>query len=271
MISTPCGGIVSFWIWLGVCFVASNLDYSLQATFAMKLHNFLPPAFIAFSCFSAHGALLSDSFGYADGSIVTATGSPWVTSSGTVGQADVTAGALNITSAESEDIAAPFSETVSSGVITATFDVNFSALPTTGGAYFAHFVSTGVTPNFIGRVWSARPTGTAAGAYRLGVSNSSNTASFVTVDLATATTYTLTLSLNLATDIATLAINSGLTLLGSTSGGDATVNADINRFGFRQAANEGTLRADNLSVVPEPSGAAILGSIGVLGLLRRRR
>lgn len=237
----------------------------------MKRSCFLFSAVFASNCFSAHGALLIEDFGYANGSIVGASGSPWVTTSGTVGQVDIASGLMNITGAESEDVAAPFSSTVTSGVITATFDVNFSALPTTGGAYFAHFVSTGVTPNFTGRVWSARPTGTAVGAYRLGVSNSTNTATFITVDLATATTYTLTLTLNLATDVATLAINSGLTLLGSASGADATVNVDINRFGFRQASGEGNLQVDNLSIVPEPSGAAILGSIGVLGLLRRRR
>lgn len=226
-------------------------------------------AVFASSCFTATGALLIENFGYADGSIVGAIGSPWVNNTGIAGQSDVTSGALNIVSSETEDIAAPLSSTVTTGIITATFDVTFSVLPTTTGAYFAHFIAA--TNQFEGRVWAARPTGTAVGAFRLGVANSTNTANFVTIDLVTATTYTLTLSLNLATDIATLAINSGVTLLGSASGTDAVFSGDINRFGFRQATGEGTLRVDNLAVVPEPDAAAIFGAIGLFGLFRRRR
>ena len=224
---------------------------------------------LTFMCCSAHGALLIENFGYSDGAIVGASGSPWVNNTGTAGQSDVTSGALNIVSTETEDIAAPLSETVTAGVITATFDVNFSVVPTVGGAYFAHFIAA--TNQFEGRVWAARPTGTATGAFRLGVANSSNTANFITVDLATATTYTLTLSLDLATDIATLVVNNGVTLLGSASGTDAVFNGDINRFGFRQATGEGTLRVDNLAVVPEPEASALLGVVGILGILRRRR
>ena len=147
--------------------------------------------------------------------------------------------ALNIISSESEDIAAPFSLLVTSGIVAATFDVNFSVLPITTGAYFAHFIAANNA--FEGRVWAARPTGTVAGAYRLGIANTTVAANFITFDLAIAMTYTLTLSLNLATDIATLVINNGLTSLGSASGTDAVANNDINRFGFRQATGKGTL------------------------------
>lgn len=231
----------------------------------------LVPALCALAASSANAAILLESFTYPDGSIVGASGSPWVNNTGTAGQSDVTLGALNIVSTESEDIAAPFSSAVTFGVITATFDVNFSVLPTTTGAYFAHFIAAAPANNFVGRIWAARPTGTAAGTYRLGIANSTNVANFITVDLATATSYTLTLSLDMATDIATLIINSGVTVLGSASGTDAVFNAaSIDRFGFRQAANEGTLQVDNLEVIPEPT-SVFLAAIGLLGVLRRRR
>lgn len=221
-------------------------------------------------CLSANGALLIENFGYANGSIVGASGSPWINNTGTAGQSDVTSNALNVTGTESEDIAAPFSSTATFGIVTATFDVNFSVLPTTAGSYFAHFITPAPTNGFSGRVWSARPTGTATGAYRLGIANTTGAAVFITVDLATAATYTLSLSLNLATDIASLSIFSGSTLLGSASGTDSVSNVSIGRFGFRQANNIGTLRVDNLSVVPEPE-SALLGGLGLICLLRRRR
>lgn len=228
-------------------------------------------AVVTGSCFSANGALLIENFDYANGSIVGAPGSPWLNNTGTAGQSDVTSNALNIVGTETEDIVAPLSSTVTVGIVTATFDVNFSVLPSTTGAYFAHFVTPAPTNGFSGRVWSARPTGTATGAFRLGIANTTGTANFITVDLATATTYTLKLSIDLATDIASLAIFNGVSLLGSASGTDTVSNVSIGRFGFRQASNEGTLRVDNLSVVPEPDIAALLGGLGILGLLRRRR
>ena len=211
-------------------------------------------------------SVLTEAFGYSDGAIVGATGSPWVTNSGTAGQADVTTGALNITASESEDIAAPLSSEITVGTLTATFEVTFSALPTTGGAYFAHFIGT--NNNFIGRVWAARPTGTAANNFRLGISNSTNTVTYSTVDLSLDTTHTLTLGLDIATDLTSLSINGGTAIVGS----DAVVNTGIDRFGFRQAAGEGILRVDNLLVdhVPEPA-SALLGTLGLIGLLRRRR
>jgi MYXO-CTERM domain-containing protein len=235
-----------------------------------KLILFTVTGLIAMAASSNAAVILAETFTYPDGPIVGAAGSPWLNNTGTVASSTVTANALNVSTLRSEDIAAPLSGTVATGVMTATFTVTFSLLPTTSGAYFTHFVATG--GNQIGRLYAAIPTGTATGDFRLGIANSTTAATFSTTDLALGTAYTIVLSIDLATDITSFTIDGGA----ATTATDTAVDLTYNRYGFRQATGEGTMSIDNLSVdgtvvsVPEPS-AALLGAVGALGLLGRRR
>lgn len=213
--------------------------------------------------------IFTDTFTYANGPLTTVSNGLWTTTSGTAGEVDVANNAVNITGTETEDVAAPIGgQTYTTGTLTATFTVNFSVLPTTAaGTYFSHFRDAGT--GFRGRIF-AQTTGAAAGSFRLAISNTTNTAAQIPTDLALNTTYTLTLSLNVATGGSTLAVNGG-TAVAAT---DATTAVGISTYAFRQATGEGTLVADNLVVayVPEPATYAyMLGGLGVLALVVRRR
>lgn len=72
-------------------------------------------------------------------------------------------------------------------------------------------------------------------------------------------------------DSATFAVQSFDLSSVNTLDGDSSVFLRITFDGA--TSNAGSVRIDNVQInaVPEPSGAAILGSIGMLGLLRRRR
>ena len=60
------------------------------------------------------------------------------------------------------------------------------------------------------------------------------------------------------------------TSIGTSTASAAALDAAIDSVGFTSGNGLGTIRDFTLATVPEP-GAALLGSIGVLGLLRRRR
>ncbi len=215
--------------------------------------------------------VLSESFGYADGPLISATGSPWVTHSGTTpGQVDVTGGTVNLTSSETEDVNAPLTGApYSTGLLTATFSVNFSALPTAVGTYFAHFKDS--TTGFRSRL-VANTTDAGTGLFRLGISNAGGsvaTTTNVATDLALNTTYSVVMTWNLDTLASTLTVNGGI----AASAPDTATAITVTSFGLRQSTGMGTLTLDNLSVdyIPEPSSAMLLGAMGMLGIIRRRR
>jgi hypothetical protein len=227
---------------------------------------------VFFSAVPASAAtVLTDTFDYPDGSLVGATGSPWVTHSGTAGQVNVTSNVVNLTSSESEDVSAPLAgQPYTVGKLTATFDVVFTALPTATGTYLAHFKND--TTGFRSRLY-ASTTGAAAGTFRLGISNANNglaTTVNVASDLSLNTAYAITMTWDLDTLVSTLAINAGTAVSATDTTGNTSIS--VQAFAFRQASGMGTSTIDNLVVtyIPEP-GAAFLGSLGMLCLLRRRR
>lgn len=231
----------------------------------MKASHIVSLFFVGVGCANA-AIVLTDNFTYADGAITSASGSPWVNHSGTVGQANVASNALALTSSESEDISALLSgQPYTSGFLSATFDVRFTVLPTATGGYFAHFKDS--TTGFRSRLTSFT-TGATAGSFRLGISNDGGVTVPVAVDLSLNTVYTVVMTWDFATNRSSLSINGGTAVTDT----DAATAVAVTAFAFRQVTGIGTSTVDNLSVnyVPEP-GAALIGSIGMLGLLRRRR
>ena len=230
--------------------------------------------------------VLSEPFTYANGPLVGQTpavsaGTPWTTASGTAGQMDVASNVVNITSSETEDLgiaAAPTGFAFTTGTIVATFDITFTALPTATGTYFGHFRDNNI--GFRGRVYGSI-TGAAAGSFRLGISNVGNSVAattFIPVDLALSTLYSLTVTLDNATGISSLSI-SGVNGGTAVTATDTSTAANINGFGLRQATGEGTLTLDNLvlnasdpaTLVPEPTTMlTLISGLGMLGILRRR-
>ncbi|MGB8168175.1 MAG: PEP-CTERM sorting domain-containing protein [Chthoniobacteraceae bacterium] len=221
--------------------------------------------------------VLDEPFTYADGSLITVSGGLWATHSGTTpGQVDVTGNKVNITSAETEDVNRFISGGAglffNAGILTATFDATFSALPTAGGSYFAHFKDDG-TSNFRGRVF-ATTTGAGSGLFRMGIADTTNTFVPFVLDLSLGTTYSVTLSLDVASGRSSLAINGGTPVAAT----DATSALNVSTFALRQSTGEGTLALDNLVVdastpaVPEPSTfVSLIGGVGMLMGFRRLR
>lgn len=197
--------------------------------------------------------VLSDSFSYPDGPIVGAPGSPWVMNTGT-GPMLATNSSLEVSTSRGEDIAAPLSRLLTNDVDVAayaSFNVRFLTLPTTNGAYFAHFTAAGSLGNHRGRVWATITNATPPGKFRLGIGSttgsSANTALWNS-DLDTNVIYKVVTRVELATGVCTLWIDptneSDPSITDATAPGIQT----ISHFGFRQATGEGVSRVDDLRV-----------------------
>ena len=235
----------------------------------MKIRKSLFPAFILsiISTSLASGAtVLTETFTYANGALVGSVGSPWISHSGTASQVDVTSGVVNLVSTETEDVSALLSgQPYTTGLLTATFDVRFTVLPAAAGTYFAHFKDG--ASGFRSRLTSYT-TGAATGFFRLAISNDGGATVPVPTDLSLNTTYAVTMTWDMATLRSSLSVAGGSSVVDTDTASAITVTS----FAFRQNTGIGTLTGDNLVVthVPEPA-AAVLGSLGLLVLLRRRR
>jgi hypothetical protein len=233
----------------------------------------LPIAFslLLFVADAGAQAILTENFKYPDGALVGASGSPWVTTSGTPGQLNVVNGELFLSDADSEDAAAPFSGAVTGGILTATFNFRADTDVATSGAgdYIGHFLQTGSTTAF-GRFFVIASPGGANDDFFIGVSTTSTapTAQFGGVFTA-GVNLSITLSYNFATDIASLAIAG----FGTINATDAVNVASIDRFQWREGGGtQGDAFVDNLAVVvPEPSTYILFGLGALIAVQRFRR
>jgi len=199
------------------------------------------------------GIVFNDAFDYADGSITTNSAGLWSQHSGTTpGQVKVAGGAVQLLSAQTEDVNArligsPYA-TGAGTVLYASFNVNFSLLPTDGADYFAHFRENGGA--FRARVFVST-TNAAPGVFRLGIgNNTANITNAVTVeqDLNTGVSYLAVVRYNVDTGVSTLWVNPTSE---SAPGATATDTPDadpIVSFAFRESGGIGSLALDNLKI-----------------------
>jgi hypothetical protein len=186
-------------------------------------------------------------------------------------QQNVVSGELFLDDNETEDTIAPLSSTVTSGVIQATFNLRNSTLDipsSAGGDYITHFVAGAGT--FVGRVFTQVSAGGPTDDFLLGISTTSSTptASFAT-PLIAGTNYSVTLSYDFATNLASLSIAG----IGTITATDAVDIASIDRYSFRQTTSTGDQFFDNLVIaVPEPSTWAMIAvGAGLLAGVQRLR
>ena len=184
--------------------------------------------------------LLSEEFAYPDGAITTHSGGRWNNHSGTAGQADVTAGKLDLTEKESEDInsaigGAPH-DPASGIVLYARFKATFTTLPSGAGTYFAHLKDA--ASGFRARVF-ASVTGAAKGSLRLGIAATTAAASYLPTDLAQGSTHTIVVRHDVKAGTSTLWVDptsaSDLDVVTT----DATSGIPVLAFGFRQSLSSG--------------------------------
>jgi hypothetical protein len=201
--------------------------------------------------------ILFEPFAYADGSVITASGSRWSNHSGTPAQTQVAGGELLLSNSQSEDInsvliGGPYA-TDSGRTLYSAFTVNFTTLPLAPGEYFAHFLGNSTT-TFRARVF-ATTLDAQLGFYRLAIANNSSSATNAVtfpLDLSLYTEYMVVVRYDIASGASTLWVNPRSE---SDPGAAATDNpgvTSINAWAFRQSSTAnghmGTPRIDDLTV-----------------------
>jgi hypothetical protein len=193
--------------------------------------------------------LFSDDFSYADGALITNASPPWTHHSGSVtGQIQLVSGQMVLSSSWTEDVSVPLPRgpfATNSGVMLyASFLVNFSARPGSGGDYFAHFNTTGARCRLF-----ANTAGAATGKFRLGLANGASSISEqLATDLATNTSHLVVLRYNPAAGMSTVWVNPAAESDPGTNATDSATASAISAFAFRQDPAIGTFTVDDLKL-----------------------
>lgn len=233
----------------------------------------LLPALAALACSGLPipaAVVLTDTFDYPDGPLVTASESRWTTHSGTAGQTDVVSRQVQLTQGESEDVNAALDGQpylpAGGATLYVKLTVNFSELPKGAGGYFAHF---NAASNQRGRLF-ATTNGAAAGFFRVGVSAAAASASAVLdTDLALNTPHLLVCRYSVADALSTLWLAPTAESDPGVTSTDAASPAAISAFAFRQSLSSGhgmgALAIDDLiigtafaDVVPITTGPPVI-------------
>lgn len=202
-------------------------------------------------CSGAQAAIvLADSFPYADGSLTNVSNIKWRNAGGVLNQVNVTAGRVELTAGESEDVDAllaggPFT-TAGGTVLYAKFTLNYSALPTgSQGDYCAHFIGTSANR---ARLF-ATTNGAAPGKFRLGLSSGSAVATNkFPLDLALGQDHTVFLRYAVSNAQCALWIDATAEGDASVVAADSATAQSIISFGLRQSTDIGALLVDDLIV-----------------------
>jgi hypothetical protein len=202
------------------------------------------------ACASGPAAIvLRDSFDYPDGALTNVSLGKWSTHSGTAGEINVTAGQVELTKLETENVnavldGAPYSES-SGAVLYAKFTVFITALPSSSGGYFAHF---NASSSRRGRVF-VNTEGAASGRFRFGVGNGSSSPSTNwPADLNLNQPYTVVVKYTVDLAETKLWVNPTNENSPSITAVDvATVN-EVGAFSWRQTSGIGAMTVDDLVV-----------------------
>ena len=202
---------------------------------------------------SGAALLLSDSFSYPDGPLVTVSGGVWVHHSGSVtGEVTVASDRVFLSEANTEDVntslaGQPYPASGTTNVFYASFTMKFTSLPSGGGTYFAHFKNSSST--FRARIW-ALTGGAAPGKFRLGISSTSGSVISATnsTDLSLNTDYTVVTRLVNSNSVSTLWINPASENDSSISTSESASAFTVVSYALRENTGEGALNMDNLRV-----------------------
>lgn len=228
--------------------------------------------------------LISDSFDYADGSIVGQTpssgiGGTWAVHSGTNNPPLVSSEALVINQDNgAQDVNSTFATSVTSGDLFYAFDFSVSALDPVGDSgsdfeYFSHFLSG--TTTFAGQLHIVD---SSSGDYTLSISNTGTEESDWGSALDFGTSYRAVVGYNFTTRVSTLWVDPVNELDVNVVSSPRSSAISPTAFAFRQSASSADelVTVDNLivattfsEVVPEPSSIALI-FLGMSGLLIRR-
>ena len=217
------------------------------------------------------GVIFSDAFSYSDGGIVTNSAGIWVPSTGTANSMLVSNQQLVVSTSRTEDITGSLGSTYmtngSTPALYASFTLKCNGLPTSSGAYFAHFVGAntfGALSGHRARVWAGVTNVTtglraSTGNFLLSILNTTNNpiaAAQWPNELASNVTYTIIVKYDLATMVSTLWVDPVTELSPSITGTDFPADlydvangvVNISSYSYRQATGEGTMWIDNLKV-----------------------
>ncbi|MGO9588061.1 MAG: immunoglobulin domain-containing protein [Limisphaerales bacterium] len=218
----------------------------------MKKAVFCVSTLLLSASLSGAALLLSDSFSYPDGPLVTVSGGMWAHHSGSTGEVMVASGRVLLNEANTEDVNAllagqPYAASGKTNVFYASFTVKFTSLPSGSGAYFAHFKNSSTT--FRARIW-ALTGGAAPGKFRLGISSTDGSAAGATnaTDLNLNTDYTVVTRLVNSNSVSTLWINPTSENDPSISTSESASTFTAVSYALRENTGEGALNLDNLRV-----------------------
>jgi hypothetical protein len=193
--------------------------------------------------------VLFDPFAYPDGSVLTNSGFLWDNRSGTLGQCQVTNGQLQISSSQTEDVAAslaggPYARS-NHTVLYASFTATFLSFPKNTPSYFAHFVGGS---SLRGRLY-AGTTNALSGFFHVFVANGSDATTMVVANLSTNIPHTFVTRYDVDAASTTLWINPTAESDPSVTATDPQSAVSISSYGFRQDAGLGaTVLVDDLRV-----------------------
>lgn len=228
-------------------------------------------------------AIFTETFSYADGELVGVSGGNWA-ATGTTDSNFVQSGKLFIDDVTSgKDYTRSLGGAITSGIVYAGFDLNVSNTDGPSGStldpYFAHFGQSAST-NFVARL--ILNDGTTATTFKIGIARGTGTGESQTPwasELTQGQDYRVVIGFDIDNNIASLWINP--TTIGDTNVTNNTGTTDptgLSVFATRVSGTaDGEKLLDNLvvsttfgEVVPEPTAAALLASLAVFALPRRR-